>query len=221
MRHQIGQNNRVLGGTRCMAKRPDRAPRKPPVSRKKSLGPKPAPSAIAPPVPLRPLPPGEVGAEIPLDPTAFQKLITAAASESTSGGQQVWTKDSSELTVIAAKVTVALDDGLILVTIPVSCDQVASASIEVPFATGGADTPAGMVFATEERPRGPAAIVDLWSEALTAFAWRLLVTVMQRLTLQAGVDEDGAGLLPIAVTATKVGIRLLPIARHTFDRVLS
>ena len=197
-----------------MAKKPDRAPKQARAVHKRDAAPAPAAAA-----PATPLPAGTVGADVPLDPPAFQKLITAAATENTTGGQQVWTKNSSELTVIAGKVAITLDDGLIVVIIPVSCDQLTSATIQVPFATGGKDTPAGMVFATEERPRGPEAIVDLWGEALTAYAWRLLVTAMHRVTLQAGVDADGAGLVPIAVTAAKDGIRLLPMARHAFDRV--
>ena len=83
----------------------------------------------------------------------------------------------------------------------VSCDQAAEAMIEVPFAVGSKDLPAGLVFATEERPRGPEGIVDAWSEALIAFAWRLMLTVAIRIAAQSGVDEDGAGLVPIALTA--------------------
>jgi len=168
--------------------------------------------------PPKPLPAGTVGTEIPINAQSLQKLITAAATEDNQG-QQVWTKDSCELIVITGKVTITLDDGFILVVIPVSCDQLSNGVVQVPFAVGGKDTPAGMVFATEERPRGPEVIVDVWGEALTAYAWRLLVTVMHRVTLQSGVDEDGAGLVPIAVTAAKDGITLVPIARHTFDRV--
>jgi hypothetical protein len=91
--------------------------------------------------------------------------------------------------------------------------------IEVPFAVGSKDLPAGLVFATEERPRGPEVIVDAWSEALIAFAWRLMLTVAIRIAAQSGVDEDGAGLVPIALTAARESLSLTPMARHTFDRV--
>ena len=159
-----------------------------------------------------------MGAEIPMNSQSLQKLIIAAATEDNQG-QQVWTKDLSELTVFTGKVGITLDDGFILVIIRVSCDQVSSGVIQVPFAVGGKDTPSGLLVATEERPRRPHVIVDVWGEALTAYAWRLLLTVMHRIALQSGVDEDGAGLVPIAVTAAKNGITLLPIARHTFDRL--
>jgi hypothetical protein len=175
------------------------------------------PTAVA--VPPKPLPAGTVGQQVPIAAASLQQLITAAAAEGSTAGQQVWTNGPSELAVITGKIAVALDDGLVVVTIPVSCDQLSSASIQVPFAMGGKDTPAGIVVATEERPRGPALIVDLWGEALTAYAWRLLITLMHRVSLQSGVDQDGAGLVPIAFTAAKDGITVLPMARHTFDRV--
>lgn len=169
------------------------------------------------PLPSRPLPAGEVGAEIPYDRVAVQKLFAAAATQNNQGAQ-VWMKDDSELLVFTAKVEVELDDGIVLVTIPVSCDQVAAA-IQVPFAVGSNDQPAGMVFATEERLRGPEVIVDVWGEALTAFAWQIFITVASREAAASGVDEDGAGLIPVAVTAAPQGLRILTMARHSFDRV--
>ena len=172
-------------------------------------------AAAAPP---KPLPPGTLGQPVPVGSKSVQQLLQAAAAAGSTSGQQVWTKASSELAVITGKIAVTLDDGLAIVAIPVSCDQL-SATIQVPFAMGGKDTPAGMVIATEDRPRGNALIVDLWGEALTAYAWKLLLTVMHRVALQSGIDEDGAGLVPVALTATKEGITLAPMARHTFDRV--
>lgn len=174
-----------------------------------------APSSL---LPVKPLPPGTVSAELPIDRQSLQKLFAAAAIQD-NPGSQIWVKDNSELLVFTGQVKLDLDDGFVLVTIPVSCEQSASAIVQVPFAVGGKGQPAGMLFATEDRPRGPAVIVDVWGEALAAFAWRLLVTVTSRVAAQAGVDEDGAGLIPIAITVTQDGLRLQPMARHTFDRV--
>jgi hypothetical protein len=166
----------------------------------------------------KPLPAGTVGTEIPIALQALQSLITAAASQD-NPGHLLWVRDTNELLVFTSRVTVRLDDGLVLITVPVSCDQAAEAMIEVPFAVGSKDLPAGLVFATEERPRGPEVIVDAWSEALIAFAWRLMLTVAIRIAAQSGVDEDGAGLVPIALTAARESLSLTPMARHTFDRV--
>jgi hypothetical protein len=38
---------------------------------------------------------------------------------------------------------------------------------------------------------------------------------------QSGADVDGAALIPISLTASKDKLAVLPIARHTFDRVQS
>ena len=171
-------------------------------------------------VPVKPLPAGTAGTEIPINLAMLQKLVLAAATLD-NPGQQVWTDGSSDLLVLTGKVSVALDDGLLLLTIPVSCDQFANAAIQVPFALGGKKSPSGMVMATEKRPRGPDLIVDVWAEQLTAFAWHLVMAIVVKAAGQSGIDEDGASLIPISMTSTKEGLTLLPLARHTFDRVKS
>ena len=170
------------------------------------------------PPPLKPLLPGNVGAEIPIDRSAFQNLVASVATQNKQA-TQVWVKDSCEVLVFSGRVALTLGDGLVLVTVPVSCDQSGAASIQIPFAVGSKDQPAGLVFATEDRPRGPDVIVDVWGEALTAFAWQLLMAALTRVAAQSGVDADGAGLIPIAFAAAPTGVTLVPMARHTFDRV--
>src|SRR5262249_9954247 len=125
---------------------------------------------------VQPLPPGTVGPELPLNRQIFSRLITAAATRGNTGAV-VWEAAGSELQVITGKWTVDLNDGLIFVNIPVMCDQVPGATVQVPFAVGSAGSPAGLLVATEARPRGPDAIIAVWSEALVAFAWELLMTV--------------------------------------------
>ena len=132
----------------------------------------------------KPLPPGTVGEEVPIDSGSLQKLFAAVATEDNSGSQ-IWVKDNLELLVFTGQVKVELDDGFVLVTIPVSCEQTESTVVQVPFAVGSQDQPAGMVCATEERPRGPALIVDVWGEALTAFAWRVFLTLTNRVSAQS------------------------------------
>jgi hypothetical protein len=166
-----------------------------------------------------PLPPGAVGPELLLAAADVQRLLTAAAMEGNQG-MQVWGEDDSELLVHTDKVRVELDDGLVVITTPVFCDQTGDALIQVPFAVGGKEQPAGMVIATEERPRGPAQIVDLWGEALTAFAWRILMAVTTKIAFESGVDQDREGLIPASLTASREGLSILTMARHTFDRVI-
>jgi hypothetical protein len=76
-----------------------------------------------------------------------------------------------------------------------------------------------MLVATEETPRGPDAIITVWSESLIAFAWKTLLTVVTQVAAATGKDQDGAGLIPAALTATPDGVRILTMARHSFDRV--
>jgi hypothetical protein len=169
---------------------------------------------------VKPLAPGALGIEIPVAVSALKQIIAVAATQS-NPVQEVWVHGPCELLVTTSKVDIALDDGLAIVTIPVSCDQVANATVQVAFAVGGKDNPAGMVMSTETRPRGPDVIVDVWGEALTAFAWKLLINIALKLAAQSGVDQDGAGLIPLSLVATKDNLVMLPIARHTFDRVQS
>ena len=75
-----------------------------------------------------------------------------------------------------------------------------------------------MLCATEERPRGPAAIVDVWHDALIAYAWDIVLTVSAAVAAETGTDEDGAGLVPSALAVNADGLRLRTMARHGFDR---
>jgi len=167
--------------------------------------------------PQAPLPPGTVGPEVPINPQVFGLTITAAATQDNQGFI-VWQKDDSELLVVTGKVTVSLDDGLVLISLPVWCDQ-GTATLQVPFAVGGANSPAGMLVATEQHPRGPDQIILVWGEAVVAFAWQVLMSVLTRIASSTGKDQDGAGLIPAALTATADGVKILTMARHPFDRV--
>jgi hypothetical protein len=168
-------------------------------------------------LPPDPLATGAVGPEIAVSREDVQKLLLEAARQG-SASEVVWVQGDSELIVSVGKVTVALEPGLIVITIPVRCDQIDGANIVVPFAVGDAERPAGMIVATEGRPRGPALIVDAWGEALVAFAWDLLLTITTAVADVSGADVDGAGLIPAAITATRDGVRVLTMARHPFDR---
>ena len=160
---------------------------------------------------------GGRGPEIPVSREDLQKLLLEAARQG-SASEVVWVQGDSELIVSVGKVAVALEPGLIVITIPVRCDQIDRANIVVPFAVGDAERPAGMIVATEDRPRGPALIVDAWGEALLAFAWDLVMTLTTAVADASGADVDGAGLIPAALTASSDGIRVLTMARHAFDR---
>jgi len=178
-------------------------------------------------LPDAPLDPGSVGPEIPLDPKQVLILGTTAARQAAglaSGSDAdtvVWRVADNELMVLVSRVRLDVGDGMVTVTVPVHCDQAPEAEVMVPFAVGSDKSPAGLLVATETSPRGPAAIVDLWGEALTAFAWQILVTMVTELARGSGSDTDGAPLIPAGLTGSPEGLRVLTMARHTFDRAVS
>lgn len=161
---------------------------------------------------------GNVGPELPLDLQSMVRLLQAAAVEG-NNGLVMWSGAPGELLVVTAKVSAELSDGFVLITVPVYCAESGDAAVQVPFAIGDKDNPAGMFMATEDRPRGPAVVVDAWSEPLIAFAWEILMRMLSEFSRQAGADQDGAGLIPAAVSSTRSELRVLTMARHTFDRV--
>ena len=123
--------------------------------------------------------------------------------------------------VLVSRVRLEVREGIVTVTVPVHCDQEPEAEVMVPFAVGSDESPAGLLVATENNPRGPAAIVDIWGDALTAFGWQILVTVVTEIARGSGSDTDGAPLIPAGITGSPDGLRVLTMARHTFDRAVS
>jgi hypothetical protein len=177
-------------------------------------------------LPADALKPGTVGPEIFLKPDEFQRLasVAAPAAAGLPAGLQaetvVWSQAGNELLVILAKVRVRTDEGIVVVVVPVHCDQVPEAEVIVAFAVGEDRRPAGLIAAAEDRPRGPTVVVDLWGEALTAFAWQVLLTTAAGVAGGAGTDTDGAPLIPAGLKASRDGLRILTMSRHPFDRAV-
>jgi hypothetical protein len=177
-------------------------------------------------VPTAPLPPGQVGPEIPLEQEAGTAMVRLVARQISGlppaqpGEQEivVWTHGNDELAVLADQVSVTTAPGALAVDVPVLCDQAGQVTVRVRFALGSDDRPAGLVCTTDERPFGPAAVVDVWGEALTAFAWQIVLTTAAKLADATGRDVDGAGLIPVGLRAGETGIAVLTMARHSFDR---
>jgi hypothetical protein len=177
-------------------------------------------------LPPAPLPSGQAGPEIPLAKETGAALYRLVARQLSGLGPQsagqagvvVWTQGDDELAVLVDEVSVTTAQGAVAVDIPVRCDQAGAATVTVRFATGSDARPAGFVASTDARPLGPAAVVDVWGEALTAFAWHLVLTTSTKLADASGRDADGAGLIPVGVRADDAGLVVLTMARHTFDR---
>jgi hypothetical protein len=141
-------------------------------------------------------PPGAVT----LDEAEVTDRFRAAFRRSLAPGEDkpsesiVWVNADAELVLRPAQARVACDDGLVRVAMPVYTEQTDEAEIFVPFAVGRPDAPAGLIMATETRPRGPDLVVDRWAEPLLAAAWEALVGV--------AVDAT-APALPAALSAVQ------------------
>ncbi len=126
----------------------------------------------------------------------------------------VWTSGSSELLVHTDEVRLAASTGLLQVGVTVECDQVPEpATVTVSLATGTADNPRGLFVSTFERPAGPALVVAVWADALTAFAWESVVTLADELAAAAGKDAQGRDLVPGAIAASRGAVQVLPMPR--------
>jgi len=165
-----------------------------------------------------PLPAGTVGPPLPVERKRAVELLRLAAADG-SLAHQLWERDGDELLVDVGEIGMDTRDGLVLIDIPVSCDQTGPARVLVAFAVGSASRPAGMVAATEGMPRGPTVVVEAWGDELVALAWRALTTALAAVARESGSDRDGAGLVPFGVESSPGGLLVRTMARHGFDRV--
>jgi hypothetical protein len=179
-------------------------------------------------LPPDPVGPGTVVGTVHLGPDEAARLFPRAAAVAagidalTAEPRPVlWREGDRELLVDTAKVVARFGAGVIAVSIPVSCDQARRAFVHVSFVVGRPDAPAGLVAATEDRPHGPAVVVDAWGDNLVAFAWHVVLLVATHVAGEAGRDKDGSRLVPIGLAANPDGLFVVPMARHTFDRARS
>jgi hypothetical protein len=171
------------------------------------------------PEPGEPLPPGGVAPPVEIAERRFQDRIRSALVPPEEPASVVWREADAEVIVHLARTRVRAGDGLVLVALTLECDQTGVAEVVVPFAVGTDERPAGLVAASEARPRGPAVLVDRWGEAIVATAWRALVDAATSVARERGSDLDGAPLRAGALVARNGGIAVVPQARHSFERV--
>jgi hypothetical protein len=126
----------------------------------------------------------------------------------------VWVNGGSELTVHTAALTLTCSPGMVTVGVPVSCDQAPQAVVTVTLVVGTAQSPSGLLMSTFTVPQGPAVVVDVWGEAVTAFAWEAVLHLAQQLSGQVGADATGRPLVPALIAADTGLLLLQPMARH-------
>ncbi len=128
----------------------------------------------------------------------------------------VWVEGENEIAIGFSTLTVGLASGFIRVGIPVRCDQIGSGRVDVTFAVGSPQAPAGLFAATYRRPAGPELVVSTWGEALVAFAWQCLLGFVTSVAGATGKDHRGNLLIPVELAAGERGIEIVPMARYRF-----
>jgi hypothetical protein len=165
---------------------------------------------------------GEVAHPVFVDAGRASELLRVAARRAAGlfrprgGAEVVWVDGNRELAVGLLELRLELDDGLLRVVIPVRCDQIGNAFVEVALAVGAPDHPAGLFASTLRRPSGPPLVVAAWGEALVAFAWQCVLGMVSGIAGATGKDDRGNILIPVGLTASKRGLEIVPMARHRF-----
>jgi hypothetical protein len=128
----------------------------------------------------------------------------------------VWIDGANQLAIDIAKLDVRVDEGQIHIAIAVRCDEVGSAVVGVLFAVGSDRSPAGLYAAVSKRPTGPELVLDLWGDALVAFAWQCVLGIASGIAAATGKDARGNLLVPVELVANARGVGIVPMARHRF-----
>lgn len=127
----------------------------------------------------------------------------------------VWTLGANELLVATERTRITIDTGVVVITVVVSCDQVAdNIAIPVPLGVGTDDAPTGLVMSAFDQLQGPAVITDVWTDAITAFAWECLIEVCRTVAGNVGADSRGRPLIPGLVSAGPKRLAVEAMARH-------
>jgi hypothetical protein len=164
------------------------------------------------------LPPGAVADAVEIEDGRFERLARAAVAPAEEARSMVWREADAEVVVHLDRTRVRARDGLVLIGLTLECDQTGVAEVVVPFAVGTDERAAGMVAATERKPRGPEVLVTRWGDAIIATAWRALVETADSIARERGSDLEGEPLRTGALSARSGQITVVPQARHVFER---
>jgi hypothetical protein len=173
----------------------------------------------------KPLAPGATAPPVDVKQASLQTLTRAALGAAyapigdTPPAQVIWQDHDGEVLVHLDQTQVVMFPGLVLVALTLESDETGSGQIIVPFAVGTPESPAGLVAVTEPNPRGPQSLVDRWGRSAIAAAWQALLDVAHGLSLNAGVDQEGARLIPGALSTDGTTLSVTPQARHATDRI--
>lgn len=127
----------------------------------------------------------------------------------------VWVQGSSELLIHSDKTKISFSTGLVTVNVTVSCDQSNQTQIPIPLGVGQSKSPSGLIMSSFSDLQGPEEVVELWSDALIAFAWELLIEISRVISAEIGKDERGISLVPGDIGASPGVLLLQPVSRHS------
>jgi hypothetical protein len=164
------------------------------------------------------LPPGAVADAVEIEDGHFEQLARAAVAPAEEARSVVWRDADAEVVVHLDRTRVRARDGLVLIGLTLESDQTGVAEVVVPFAVGTDERAAGMVAATERKPRGPDVLVTRWGDAIIATAWLAFVETAASIARLRGSDLEGEPLRPGAFSARSGQITVVPQARHVFER---
>ena len=132
----------------------------------------------------------------------------------------VWESGGDELWVDAGSIDLACAPGLLTLGLTVGCDQLDErVHVSVPFATGRAESPRGLMMSTFDRVDAPAAIAEGWSDAIAAFCWEALLELATRVSADVGDDRRGRPLIPGDIAAERGVVIVFPMARHDLGKL--
>ncbi len=126
----------------------------------------------------------------------------------------LWENGADQLLLHLAKASVTTGEGLVDLRLVVECDQTGGAEVVLTYLTASPERPHGFVLATEERPRGPGVVVQVWSEALVAFGWRALVEMARMVAATRGVSTSDQPLVASTVVAVPDGLMVTAMGPH-------
>lgn len=163
---------------------------------------------------LQPVPTGSKGGDLPLTSSALTRLLQlAAVARSDEQGSVIWDDGINQLIVYASRIKAVVTHGLVRIDIPVVADQL-KAIMQVPFAVGSKERPAGLVAATAARPSGNAVVAQVWGDALIALAYGALMDTAESLAGATGRDVKNDRLVPRALVARQGQLTIESQASH-------
>jgi len=168
------------------------------------------------------LKPGELGLKFVISPESVRQLLPAAARQAagyvwpTNDTETLWVQGGNELAVALNRIGLRVSEGLVTLVLQVRCEQTGPVAVQLPFVCGSAKQPAGLYTATPRQPNAPPVIMQLWSEALVAFAWHCLLILVSGAASASGKDLRGNVLVPVDLAASSNGLEVQTMARHHF-----